>query len=425
MATIKFLIQTNKPSANIYLRLSINRDNVFKRKTGYVIDPVNWSAKRGQPKANDDSLKNLKTDLDKLRTQIEQKLNQATTQGVEIDGNWLQITIYDILNTKQKSDVGRLTNYFQHYIDNLPNRVDSKGRRGVTQSTLTKYKTILLKVQNFEAYQKKHYYAKDVDLKFREDIIHYFSEIEKLSTNTTGRYIKFIKTVCLDARRNGIETHQQLDQIKGFTEKVPKVYLCFDELENLLNTDFKRNALNNARDWLVIGCYVGQRVSDLLVLTKENIHKRGDLELIELTQKKTGKHVAIPLYSVTKQVLEKRAGNFPYKISKQKFNEYLKEIGKIGGLTRVVEGSRFDKKTKRKITGRFELHELITSHICRRSFATNFYGKYPTSLLIGITAHSTEQQFLEYIGKNSIDFAVQLAKYWHAEVMKEQEKQTN
>ena len=45
-------------------------------------------------------------------------------------------------------------------------------------------------------------------------------------------------------------------------------------------------------------------------------------------------------------------------------------------------------------------------------FALNFYGEMPTALLISITAHSTEQQFLQYIGKTSNDYAIQIAEFW-------------
>lgn len=44
-------------------------------------------------------------------------------------------------------------------------------------------------------------------------------------------------------------------------------------------------------------------------------------------------------------------------------------------------------------------YNFITSHCFRRSFATNFYGKVPTPILMGITGHSEERVFLKYINK--------------------------
>ena len=77
-----------------------------------------------------------------------------------------------------------------------------------------------------------------------------------------------------------------------------------------------------------------------------------------------------------------------------------------------------NKETKRREFGKFPKHKLVTSHICRRSFSSNFYGDIPTALLKSITGHSTEKQFLEYIGKSETDQAEQLAEYWTKEALK-------
>ena len=103
---------------------------------------------------------------------------------------------------------------------------------------------------------------------------------------------------------------------------------------------------------------------------------------------------------------------FPCSISDQKYNEYIKTVCRIAGLAEKVRGNKFDKETKRKSTGLFPKYELITSHIGRRSFATNYYGIIPTSLLINVTGHSTEAMFLEYIGKTVTEKAILLAKYF-------------
>lgn len=56
-------------------------------------------------------------------------------------------------------------------------------------------------------------------------------------------------------------------------------------------------------------------------------------------------------------------------------------------------------ETNRKELGNYPKYELIASHCFRRSFATNYYKKIPTALLIGITGHSKESLFLTYINQ--------------------------
>ena len=68
---------------------------------------------------------------------------------------------------------------------------------------------------------------------------------------------------------------------------------------------------------------------------------------------------------------------------------------------------------KRTLTaGYYEKWQVISSHVCRRSFATNFYGRIPTSILMNITAHGTETVFLSYIGKTTYDNAFQMFEYF-------------
>jgi integrase len=66
----------------------------------------------------------------------------------------------------------------------------------------------------------------------------------------------------------------------------------------------------------------------------------------------------------------------------------------------------------RKKTDIFKKWELVSSHIGRRSFATNLYGKIPTTYLIYVTGHSTETMFLTYIGKSNKDIAMELTNYF-------------
>jgi len=45
-------------------------------------------------------------------------------------------------------------------------------------------------------------------------------------------------------------------------------------------------------------------------------------------------------------------------------------------------------------------YQLLSSHDLRRSFATNYFGKIETPILMEITGHSRESTFLSYIGEN-------------------------
>ena len=129
--------------------------------------------------------------------------------------------------------------------------------------------------------------------------------------------------------------------------------------------------------------------------------------------------MTIPLHEKVTNVLNKRKGQFPRRISDQRYNDYIKEVCEKAELKNKIQGKiqkniskEKDMLKMRSVPGQFEKWELVTSHIGRRSFATNFYGKIPTSYLIYVTGHSSEIMFLNYIGKSNKDMALELIKYF-------------
>ena len=430
MATITFLLQSKTAPANIYVRLSIDRKNVFKRKTGYLINPADWSNETNLPKQTSIENKNLRSELKNLSSEIENRLNIATSSGEEISGGWLQLKIDEIQGRIKTTDKDRLINCIDAYINYLPRKQITKKKKGATEGTVKKYQVLKSKMLQYESYLGKKIQVKDVGRKFAEKLEEYWLNEDRLSKNTTGRYLVHLKTVCLWGGKDlELQTHSTLKEIQGYSDEAAKVFLSFDELETIANTSFTRPALENARDWLIIGCYTGQRVSDLLSLTSKNIRSVNGIEIIELRQKKTRKDVVIPMHPIIKNTLEKYKGEFPYKISDQRFNEYLKDVCKLAGIDQPTEGmSKIDidednnaipknKHRWRKRQGIFPKCELVSSHVCRRSYATNFYGEMPTSWLLSITGHSTEKQFLEYVGKPEIDTAKQIANFYTQQIL--------
>lgn len=420
MATVKFLLQSKSDNAPIYLRLSLARNNTFKRKTTLSINPKNWSEKN-YPKQTTAENKNLASELRKLSDFILDQVNVANSSGILIDGNWLNSKIDFHFNKMDLVSLDYLTEYGQHFVKNLKYKTNNKSEKvGVSLSTTKKYQTIVNKLLAYDEYHKVKTKLTDVDLKFRIGLMDYFNKVDRLSDNTIGRYLKFVKSICLDAEKNGFKVSVQLKDFLGFSIEAPKVILSLDEIEQIKQTNFESENHEIARDWLVIGCFTGQRVSDLLRMNTSFIQRIQNFDFIVLTQQKTKKTVQIPIHFEVQEVLDKRGGEFPPIFTNNLgssialFNRYLKELCKLSSIDSVVKGNRYDETLKRSILGMYPKHELVSSHICRRSFASNHYATelYPTPILMNITAHKTEQMFLTYIGKEPIDYSVKLAKIW-------------
>ena len=155
----------------------------------------------------------------------------------------------------------------------------------------------------------------------------------------------------------------------------------------------------------------GLRVSDFLQLKNIDISKG----FIEIETTKTKETVIIPLHNQVKEIIKKNNGNLPRTISDQRFNVYIKEICEKAGITEIVKGAIVNKETNRKEVGRYKKYKLVSSHTCRRSFASNLYGKLPNMTIMSITGHKTETSFLKYIKITKKEHAETLKRYWSKE----------
>jgi len=119
---------------------------------------------------------------------------------------------------------------------------------------------------------------------------------------------------------------------------------------------------------------------------------------VDINQKKTEKPITIGI--IDPMVLEFLKIDFTQKTNASVFNKKIKELCRLAGIDQVIKGNKMSSVTKRVAFGMYPKYELITSHTMRRSFATNYFGKIETPILMEITGHSRESTFLSYIGEN-------------------------
>ncbi|MEW5677041.1 tyrosine-type recombinase/integrase [Flavobacterium enshiense] len=429
MATVNFLYRSSKEKANLILRLLFryqDNDYVFGASTKCEVTREYWTKQHKLKRVSEISIKNKQTEINNDLNKIENHILKAFAKvnPETITKNWLQLQIENYYNPpkKEKALPENIIHYIDFYIDYRKNEISEASRK--------KFNVIKHKLERFQAYRREPILIHGINDKFKTEFVNYLVK-EGYSQNTMHRELVFIKTFCKHARFMGLETHPQLDGLSLERAKTEKIYLTEDEIELLNNIEPTKlsDSLANARDWLIISCYTGQRVSDFMRFKSNMIRYEDGKPLIDFTQVKTGKVMTLPLHRKVLEILEKRNGQFPYPISDQKYNDYIKLVAFEAGLKQKVKGGKaittktgnkvigksgklVDESKTRKETGVYEKWELVSSHIGRRSFATNFYGKIPTSLLIAATGHSTEHQFLQYIGKSDSEKAKQLADYF-------------
>ncbi|KAB1068046.1 tyrosine-type recombinase/integrase [Tamlana haliotis] len=425
MATVKFQLLSKSETAPIYVRLSINRNLTPRAKTGLQINPKDWST-NNYPKTNTATNKNLKSNLQKLETFILDEVNNANSRGETINTSWLKFKIdlhFKRVTENKQSEL--LTDAIQSLIDEAPTRKNAKGGIGLSKSRINGLISLRNIINEYQV--KDSIKVKDVNVNFAKTFLNFLLNTKKYQKSTALKKLADLKTVCNDAELNGIEVNVQYKKINSTKSNNENIlYLTPSELKLIEQAHLTKEAHQNARKWLLLGCSLGQRGSDLLQLNENNFINRNGLEVIELKQQKTGKNITIPVLDTTAEIIK---SGLPYKISIQKFNKHIKEICESAGIDEMIQGSKTKvivkgkgNKEKRKINGLYPKWQLMASHVCRRTFATNLYGILPTPLIMQITAHSSEKMLLNYIGKNSLDYAQQIADFYTLQAIKEKKQ---
>ncbi|ALR31287.1 hypothetical protein ATE47_12475 [Chryseobacterium sp. IHB B 17019] len=332
---------------------------------------------------------------------------------------WLDEKINSFYNRiDEKGDDSIFLNYLSSFID------FKKSIASYTYSTIGKYNNLKDRFSEYQKKKKKNFLIEDLSGKVLINFKNYLIVDCGLMETTATRFIKNLKTVIFDSRNNGKQIHHQITGFStGTTNSEHKVFLSLEEIGKIkeivtLNTDW-----NLAKDWLILGCYLGQRASDLLRMTKRMIYTKTDSDgdsfrFIEIKQQKTGEKVVIPLHDEVEEILKKYNGNFPPVFANNQdsnsalFNRHIKKVCELAGIHDMVKGKYFNEVTKKNEIVETEKCKLVSSHVCRRSFATNFYGNkmFTTPQLMAITGHKSESQFLNYIGRTADDWAMQTAK---------------
>lgn len=168
-------------------------------------------------------------------------------------------------------------------------------------------------------------------------------------------------------------------------------YITLEERNTIADFDLSEHPqMEIQRDIFIFQCCIGCRVSDLLKLTQSNVIN-GAIEYIPLKTKGERQNVVrVPLNNRASTLMKKYKGVdskgrlFPF-IAAQNYNDSIKEIFRLCGITRAVT-------VINSITGKEEqrpINEVASSHMARRTFVGNLYKKVKDpSLISSMSGHA-------------------------------------
>lgn len=282
-------------------------------------------------------------------------------------------------------------------------------KRNVSVSQKRHYLVFMRILQRYERYQQlmvpKFRLSYDVmDEKFMQELDSYMKDEYKLlkrfpsiikaipesrmpgerGQNTVNGYFKKLKAFILWSIDHEYTTNNPFRKFKIVQDVYgTPYYITIDERHQIEQADLsKRPGLAVQRDIFVFHCCIGCRVSDLRQLTRANVINGAVHYIARKTKNGHPLTIKVPLNQTALTILERyddpeRESLLPF-ISDQKYNDAIKEIFTIAGVTRNVV-------VRNSLTGEQEIrpiNEIASSHMARRTFVGNIYKKFKDQSLV-------------------------------------------
>jgi site-specific recombinase XerD len=350
--SILFYAKRAKARANglvpIYTRITVNGKRIELSSNKFV-EQAKWSTEAGKMKGTSEEARLVNSHLDLLRNQIMEAQIDLNYKKIQITTETLKSRIIGVEERKRM-----LVPIFEDH----NNRMKALVGKEYAQGTLDRYTTSLRHTISFLQWKFK---ISDIELNkidhaFVTDYEFWLRSVRNCANNTAIKYIKnFTKIIkiCLD---NDWMDKNPFSKYKSKLREVERIYLTEDEIQNLLNKDFKTERLSLVRDIFLFSCFTGLAYIDVKNLTKSHISIGIDGEKWIFTHRqKTETASKIPILPVTQMIIDKY-DNHPKSnnedrllpiLTNQKMNAYLKEIAAV-----------------------CEIEKELTFHIARHTFAT-------------------------------------------------------
>lgn len=236
------------------------------------------------------------------------------------------------------------------------------------------------------------------------NVVHTMTKLQDRGENTIVKLKKKFKAFMQWLYETERTTNRPFDGIKIGVEKygtpiyitkeernlvaetdIPAMFEKLDDEDKKLCSKLPLRTLETQRDIFVFQCLVGCRVGDLTRLTSQNI-TQGILEYVP--SKTAGEDAPvkprIPLNPCALKLVKKYEGVdkdgrlFPF-ISPQKYNDAIKAILLICGITRIVQ-------VRNSTTGENEMKricDVASSHMARRTFVGAAYKAVRDPNIVG------------------------------------------
>ena len=338
----------NEGICPIYVRVTIQSKR-FEFSANKYVNPERWSAEGSKVRGSNEEARTINSHLDYLKNQVLEAEKRLFKKDTKVTSENLKKELFGIAETKRM-----LIPIFQDHNDRIKELVGKEYAPG----TLERYKTSLSHTIEFLEWKYKisDIEINKIDHAFITDYEFFLRSVRNCANNTAVKYIKNFNKIIKICLANDWLDKNPFANYKSKVKEVERVYLSEDEIQSIINKDFKIERLSLVRDIFLFSCFTGLAYIDVKNLTKSHISIGIDGDKWIFTHRqKTETASKIPILPVTQMIINKYA-NHPQSVnedkllpilSNQKMNAYLKEIAAV-----------------------CEIEKELTFHIARHTFAT-------------------------------------------------------
>lgn len=404
----------NPSPTALYLFFSPDKSCRIKYRTNYKILPKSWDFEKERLKPSASGALEFNVELNNLANCCTREaMRKKETNQFLSKEDYKQI-VQDCIDrdnaVNSEISISHLKTQFLSYKSNF-----------VKEGTLKEYRTVFKGLEDFEKHKGTKLILREMDGKFLDQFEVFLSrkkntndgDKEGLLNDTIHKYISTLKVFLKWCNDNDYLVHPDVfkTQKTNFKKKAYNeiIALSESEIQKLMNHDLSdRPSLERVRDLFCLLCYTGQRFEDLINFDPKDI-KNNAWDFISV---KVKKRVIVPFegyIAPAKDILERIGYSVP-KISNQKFNEYIKTVGKLAGMDEIIKITRYSGKQKLVIEKR--KYYFLSSHVGRRSMVTNLLSRnVPITLVQKLTAHSDIRTLMKYESANTDSLIDALNKF--------------
>ncbi|GAA4318530.1 site-specific integrase [Mucilaginibacter gynuensis] len=340
---VHFTIKKEKAKdgvTNVYVSVTVNKERIHFALKHYVkVD--NWDKGRGGLKIKVPEAKETNAYLEQVKFTITTYYQQLQIAGKEVTPQLLK-SMFLGEEAEETFSLSKLMDY--HY---------ETAAAALTWSTLKHYAVTRRYLEKFlkEKRNTTDIRINDIDYKFIIDFETYLRNHKPkdhqrpMNNNGVMKHLIRLRKMTTLALKLTWISRDPFKNYKFRYKKVETAFLNQKELDSIKVKDFAVDRLNIVRDLFVFSCYTGLSYVDLMNLKENNISAGEDgANWIKLFRQKSNEPTNIPILPVAQQILERyrnadRAeitGTLFPNLSNQKVNSYLKEIGFMNGIKKIL-----------------------------------------------------------------------------------------